>query len=76
MSEVRESTVHIEPPNGGRGLRCSWCGHYESEHSPQHCSGAYGTLMADADDHESVEVPCRCDRFFHDPSWLGFEVRS
>jgi hypothetical protein len=54
--------------NGGRGPRCT-CGHYLREHGPEAdlpCHGAYSTLMADADDFVSVEVPCSCE-WFHEP---------
>lgn len=68
-----------------RGPRCV-CGHYRSEHDGEEakagtfvyrskgsCTGAYATLAADADDHESVEVLCACDSFME--SSIAFEVR-
>lgn len=65
-----------------RGPRCH-CGHYRSEHNREPyeweripgpaCSGAYGTLAADADDNESVEIRCHCDAFYETST--QFEVR-
>ena len=73
---TRESPVQPDyDANDGRGLRCSGCGHYASEHSDR-CHGAYATLMADADDHESVEVLCHCTGFYFDPEALWHEVRN
>ena len=54
--------------------QCCICGHYKSEHSDRSCSGAYATLMADADDFESVEVGCHCPGWF--AADLPFEVRT
>jgi hypothetical protein len=65
----------------GRGARCI-CGHYRTEHETRArvyaetgaaCNGAYATLMADADDFESVEVRCKCEGFYESP--YAFEVR-
>lgn len=68
------------PPNQSgiesetRGPRCL-CGHYVSEHEGARCHGAYATLMADADDLESVEVLCHCQGFYYPGTDHTWEVR-